>query len=54
MSESITVKELKEIIKDIPDNYKLYVPVWGNRSEPVDDVYVDDKKKRLNVSAEVA
>lgn len=52
--ETYTVKDLKEAIKDIPDHYVLYVPIWGNKTAPVEDVYPDNNNERLNIQADVA
>lgn len=52
--EIFTVKDLKEAIKDIPEHYELWVPIWGTKTAPVEDVYVDNQKERLNIQADVA
>jgi hypothetical protein len=52
--EIFTVKDLREAIKDLPDDYQLFVPIWGTKTAPVEDVYADDGKRRLNIEADVA
>lgn len=52
--EIYTVKDLREAIKDLPDDYRLFVPIWGTKTAPVEDVYADEVNRRLNISAEVA
>ena len=52
--KTFTVKDLKEAIKDIPDHYQVWVPVWGNKASPVEDAYADNNKERLNIQADVA
>jgi hypothetical protein len=50
----IDIKQLKEIIKDLPDDFELYIPIWGNKAIEVDDIYVDQEKRRVNIIGDVA
>ena len=52
--EIITVGKMKEFIKDLPDDYKFWVPIWGFKTAPVDDVDIDHAKKKVNIIADVA
>jgi hypothetical protein len=54
MDAPFTVKDLKEAIKDIPDHYQVYVPIWGTKTAPVEDAYPDNNNERLNIQADVA
>jgi hypothetical protein len=38
----------------LPDTYEVYVPIWGNKTAPVEYVSEDHDNKRLNIMADVA
>lgn len=52
--ETVTVGDLREFIKDIPDNYILTVPIWAHKYAKVDSLYTDEDKKHLQIGADVA
>ena len=45
--KQLTAKELKETVKEVPDDYKLVMHYDGFIFDPIDDIKVDHTKKQI-------